>query len=255
MRVYHFINKEYGLEDLRERRLKIARIAELNDPFEFAAVNLSDPRLRQAWELMKQDMAERYGILCFSATWDGPVLWAHYADNHRGFCLGFDVPNDEYLTKVAYIERRIPAGDFIRQRFAKYHDLETYMEPYKNKNLAPNEFIRIAQQRIREMAHSDDDGLAFMKGIAATKFTHWSYEEEYRLFVALNSNTEGFDYCSFSEQTLNLAEIFVGCRSSVTRQQIEEAMGKMSQSVSVHKVRESDSDFALVRDERDPTFA
>ena len=84
MRVYHFINKKYGLEDLRERRLKIARIAELNDPFEFAAVDLSDPWLRQAWEPMKQDMADRYGIICFSETWDSPVLWAHYADKHRG---------------------------------------------------------------------------------------------------------------------------------------------------------------------------
>jgi hypothetical protein len=34
MRVYHFINEEYGLDDLRRRRLKIATILELNDPFE-----------------------------------------------------------------------------------------------------------------------------------------------------------------------------------------------------------------------------
>ena len=35
MLVYHFINKEYGIEDLRKRRLKIATLNELNDPFEF----------------------------------------------------------------------------------------------------------------------------------------------------------------------------------------------------------------------------
>ena len=82
-------------------------------------------------------------------------------------------------------------------------------------NLAPNEFIRIAQQRIRETTHSDDEGLVFMKRVSATKFAHWSYEDEYRLFVPLNPNTEGFDYCPFSEQRLKLAEIF--CRLSFFR--------------------------------------
>ena len=61
MRLYHFIKKEHGLENVQERRLKIARIAELNDPFEFAAVDLSDPWLRPGWEDMKQYMADRYG--------------------------------------------------------------------------------------------------------------------------------------------------------------------------------------------------
>ena len=38
MRLYHFLNAEYGLLNIRHRRLKIARINELNDPFEFLGV-------------------------------------------------------------------------------------------------------------------------------------------------------------------------------------------------------------------------
>lgn len=30
------------------------------------------------------------GVLCFSEAPDIDALWAHYADNHAGFCLGFD---------------------------------------------------------------------------------------------------------------------------------------------------------------------
>jgi hypothetical protein len=41
MKVYHFRSAEFGIKSLRERRLKIARIMELNDPFEFLAVDLS----------------------------------------------------------------------------------------------------------------------------------------------------------------------------------------------------------------------
>ncbi len=64
MRVHHFINQAFGLEDLREKRLKVARISELNDPFEFAAVDLSDTEFRQAWAFMKQTMSNDYGLLC-----------------------------------------------------------------------------------------------------------------------------------------------------------------------------------------------
>jgi hypothetical protein len=34
IRVYHFVGAEYGLDDIRRRRLKIATIDDLNDPFE-----------------------------------------------------------------------------------------------------------------------------------------------------------------------------------------------------------------------------
>ena len=34
LRVYHFVGPEYGLDDIRRRRLKIATIADLNAPFE-----------------------------------------------------------------------------------------------------------------------------------------------------------------------------------------------------------------------------
>jgi len=38
MRVFHFVNEEHGLDDLRKRRLKIAALNELNDPFELLAL-------------------------------------------------------------------------------------------------------------------------------------------------------------------------------------------------------------------------
>jgi hypothetical protein len=31
-----------------------------------------------------------YQIACFSPEKDNSLMWAHYADGHRGFCLGFD---------------------------------------------------------------------------------------------------------------------------------------------------------------------
>ena len=88
MRVYHFINDKYGLKDLAERHLKIARIMEINDPFEFLGVDLSDRDFRRAMKETKEDLSKSNGLLCFSKNWKNPVLWGHYADKHRGIALG-----------------------------------------------------------------------------------------------------------------------------------------------------------------------
>jgi len=75
---------------------------ELNDPFEFLGVDLSDPDFRRQIKATKKTLSESRGLLCFSKNWHNPVLWGHYADKHRGICLGFDMPED-LPTKVDYV--------------------------------------------------------------------------------------------------------------------------------------------------------
>lgn len=105
MRAYHLVSSQHALDDLRHRRLKIARLDELNDPFELWAIAQSDRRLRQALRQIKENMARLYGVLCFSLSWHNPLLWSHYGDRHRGMALGFDVAN-AILKPVSYVEQR-----------------------------------------------------------------------------------------------------------------------------------------------------
>src|SRR5689334_11048149 len=92
MRAYKFLNKHFGLKSLYERRLKQSRIHELNDPFELAPYDLTDTMLRWAFLDMREQLGRVNGLVCFSASWQNPVIWAHYSDQHRGLCLGFEVP-------------------------------------------------------------------------------------------------------------------------------------------------------------------
>jgi DUF2971 family protein len=105
MRAYKFLPSCHAVDDLRRRRLKIARIDELNDPFELWAVAQPDPRLRRALRQTKKEMAERFGVLCFSLSWDNPLLWSHYADRHHGVALGFDVDR-QIIREVSYAKER-----------------------------------------------------------------------------------------------------------------------------------------------------
>ncbi len=69
MRIYKFLNEEYGLKALKNRSLKISRICELNDPFELLAPNLSDQKFRKAFQRLKNQLAKNRGLLCFSKKW------------------------------------------------------------------------------------------------------------------------------------------------------------------------------------------
>ena len=116
MLVYYFLNSQYGIENIRNRRLKISRIMELNDLFEFLGVDLRDLNFRKILKETKKKLSKTKGVLCFSKTWKTPVLWAHYADKHKGICLGFEV-NNSILGKVDYVHTRPPRPDELDESF------------------------------------------------------------------------------------------------------------------------------------------
>jgi hypothetical protein len=127
VRVYHFLPANYALEDIEKRRIKISEIDHLNDPFELWCVSQKDRKLRVALRGYKNEMHKQYGVLCFSKHWHNPVLWSHYADKHRGMCLGFEVEAAR-LQAIAYVTKRpilrLPPNqaDANQLLFTKYRD-------------------------------------------------------------------------------------------------------------------------------------
>lgn len=118
MIVYYFVNAKYGLQNIRHRRLKVSNLMDLNDPFEFLGVNLSDKAFRKVLNAKKAELAKTRGLLCFNSKWTNPVHWAHYADRYRGICLGFKVA-DEILEKVEYVGKRPTAPSVLDEKELK----------------------------------------------------------------------------------------------------------------------------------------
>jgi hypothetical protein len=147
MRVYHFLKKKFGLENIEKRRLKIAIIDELNDPFEFLPFEISNTLLRQKILKAKTEYSKKEGLLCFSKSWSSPVQWAHYADNHQGLCLGFDIP-DDHLNKIIYSSSRL-------------------------------------SQEVVSISNNSSINEDLIKKLLTIKYYHWQYENEFRKFVTL----------------------------------------------------------------------
>jgi len=182
---------------------------ELNDPFEFLGVDLSDREFRKALKKTKADISKTKGILCFSKTWRNPVLWGHYADKHKGICLGFEVPRS-VLGKVKYVDSRPSRPDVLDE--------------------------------------------AFMKRLLFTKFSHWQYEQEYRVYVQLEEEIDGLYYSEFSDQ-LALKRVIVGDQSSITRSQVSDALGSLVNDVEMFKARAGFRSFEVVRNKNSAMWA
>ena len=210
MRVYHFVNREYGLQNLRKRRLKIATINDLNDPFELLGPSSTRRDFRQSFASWKNEINDRYGMLCFSRSWKNPVQWSHYAERHRGLCLGFDVP-DDCLTPVTYLSKRF--------------------EP-----------------DMRKLFGDQTESQAEMLKILSTKFSHWRYENEMRCFLRLKDRDRStrLYFASFSSK-LRLREIIVGPLSAISRAELIDAVGVGIAKLNVSKARLAFRSFRVVR--------
>lgn len=159
-RVYHFLNEEYGIQSIRNRRIKISTFLGVNDPFELLAHEVTNKSLRALMNAQRQEFSKSFGILCFSRSSKSPVQWAHYGDRNRGVCLGFDV-DSKFLKDVQYLDARLKG-------FAIPTD------PATTEDWSQKMFF--------------------------TKYSQWSYEEEARMFASLDESVGGLYFKDFDRQ-------------------------------------------------------
>ncbi len=188
MLVYKFCSARWGLDNLSMARIKASTLEDLNDPFEFNTIALNHPVMRSLWKILRSDVFGSVGVFCFSKSWRNPVIWSHYADNHRGLALGFEVP-DENIQKMHY--RKTPL------RFSS----RTLSNPDTPE----------AQREILEAIQKSSH----------VKFKHWEYENEVRSIENKGELIEddGRFFKRFGED-LELKEVIIGAASKLSSSEV-----------------------------------
>lgn len=104
----------FAQEIFLRHRLFLPLHSQLNDPAE-GVYRIATPLEKRGdrWVAPDLPLIRHEGtvrILSFSEDAKHPLMWAHYADSHRGICLGFDT---SYLTRIAQVRypTRIPRLD------------------------------------------------------------------------------------------------------------------------------------------------
>lgn len=164
-----FINYRYDLLSQEEKFKKYYQMTRAQDPL------LSDDEVkRKAKKWLKEGLLEKdkllennkiilrelineqVGILSLTKTKEHILLWSHYSDSHRGFCLGYnlDILKADLATKYNKIEKIFYDVD------VEYLDKYPIIIP--TDNISPSEYIKIPFR---------------------TKAKFWEYEQEHRIFI------------------------------------------------------------------------
>lgn len=200
LRVYHLTSEKHAASDIAQSRLKVARFSDLNDPFELLALSFKERAVRTIVQDFKAQYDRHTGLLCFSADWTNPVLWSHYATKHKGICLGFDLRRTK-AEAVRYEDERI---------------LAQLGDPPNPGNLDPG------LQRL----------------LLCTKFRHWQYESEHRVFVPLKTAiADGPLHFVPFDPDLKLREVVLGPLCTLALDDVRKQVGAQYPDATIFKAR------------------
>jgi len=170
------INK-YLIDALVKGTVYCAQPIRLNDPFDCqvdikkaagnAISRLSGKKKQNLVKLLKtkgffdriQKDIKGVGICSFSLVLEEPLLWSHYANEHKGLCLTYEIPGEFFFD---------PSNNIIGVSPVEY-----------NANPLTKWFINNAPQKaVRDL---DEFAIELLKKVLAIKGKVWGYEIEIRI--------------------------------------------------------------------------
>lgn len=191
----------------RNFMLKASRYGEFNDPFDLVlgeyGMSLTEVDAKEFYDMMPEHYKtldyyqETYldiqagarasiAIICFSETFEDILMWSHYADNHAGLCIGYDVECDFFNSMYS----------------CSYSQNVGKLKPVTYSGERP--------QFITPCELVNDTSHWFRKAEC------WSYEKEHRILLPIDkASVIELDHDSvlgYKIDPVNIREIIFGCK-------------------------------------------
>lgn len=124
---------------------------------EFSKINNENPggfRTKFFNEAL-ENINKKIGVLSLSRRWDSTLMWSHYSNSHKGFCIGFNAK-------------------------------ESFFQDYRAMSNSNKIFLPVIYNNNRVKVPATK-GEKIDPNVLLTKSKNWEYEEEERLLVLLNN--------------------------------------------------------------------
>lgn len=224
MKLYKYVSMDAALQIARSNTIGFSRPEFFNDPFDLPLVSLeptSNP-IEKAFARVRAEgksfiWRQNTAILSLTRTPTNPLMWAHYADAHRGVAIGIDtsvaglcevtsnmIP--AHYGSVIYTRRR-PGGPFQ----------SAFREPVI----------------VGEMFHFVESHYEKWQRLFLVKPIDWAYEEEVRVVKCIRGvsgnecqsksgtfsviKTSGRELHAFHLPQDAIVEMYVGIRSDESK--------------------------------------
>lgn len=157
--------------------------------------------VRELYNSLIDFCKSKCGIFSLSKNVDNELLWAYYADGHRGFCIEYDIERilESYNYGLIYKNKRLESWPLI-------HLIDVI---YQNK------FSLFTSATLKKYKESNNM-TEILKCIVGTKSGNWEKENEVRLIF------NKFDYTELDYRAVT--GIYFGCRFDNSSNEIERIM-------------------------------
>lgn len=184
------ILNEMKLKTLQEKKVYLSKSIDFNDPFDNKAFYYRPEKLNEFEELKRCegkiiDDFSSFNVGCsFCDTGiNSMTMWAHYANNHLGYCAAYDTRKDmenselrTFAFPIQYVDERIDITDIM------YKQIQIILNEKKRQIALGRKVIQL-----------DDFTLIFIAiWLSHIKFKDWEKEREFRVSVGSNTNKK---YC------------------------------------------------------------
>lgn len=158
----------------------------------------------------------RHGALCLTRDPSNIPMWAHYAQNHRGYCVIFDLD----LTLFGKIIEIADVPKYKQDLLEGNEILNFYLPPLgaifaftKVRYSDSPPVMQIEEYLdILENTEATYEGIEyFITHAVGVKYKQWEYEDEYRLVANINSRESGLLELSYMP-FLRVAGVVMGCQ-------------------------------------------
>lgn len=194
------INYRYDLLSEEEKFEKYVEHIKFEKPFLNDEAAKSEAQLWMKEGLLETDAAlennkriisslvySNVGVFSLTKTKDPILLWSHYADSHRGYCIGYDVD----VLRADFMNKYSNPQKVFYELNVQYE--KEYPKIIPRKNMSEADFVSIPLR---------------------TKSEIWSYEQEFR-FIILGASRE-----LTRVPPEAIAEVTIGC-NVLDKHQIE----------------------------------
>jgi len=182
----------FSKDALLNRYFWFSKPTNFNDPFDCnMEVLLSHPEIKSYLDKQKgcykmiKSNTDNFGVLCFTKPtskgkngdrgYNNKYFWSHYANDHKGFVLGFDESkiNDYYSSKILCKAELKPVN------------YKNYLFEIKSSRIIIKEESHDSTMAIIEICNPQKNGDAFFEQLLLTKDKRiWGVENECRIILA-----------------------------------------------------------------------
>lgn len=208
----------------------------MNDPFEFTGIYIDEAKMRNSgWDAdrlakIKQDFLDSFFLASFTSNMSNNLpMWAHYANNHAGYCVKYKVGKIANVHRVLYLSKRHPIANGIAKFFGygcMQNDVTASAEKREN--------ARIEFQKC----------LALIQEMYTIKHTSWNYENEFRLFCDALQGEQGRN---ISAASVGLTPTDVYCGVNCSEKHIEKIQSISEKTgLHFHHCKLSQTDYLII---------